>query len=267
MCVIGRAHSDVLLNNMCEVLNKQLVDARDSPIITCLEYVREYLMKRIPIVQKLIANCDGPLTPTATKLLEGIKKEATQYTVVWNGGEKYQVSGPWGDQCIVDVGLRVCTCRRWELTGIPCKHAVATNWNMALNNLKVGLPESWVHSTYWLETWKQVYSFKIGPVNGRSMWPKSQCPTTLIPPVHHKAIGRPKKKRRKTADEKDNMVRGGKLSRTLRTVTCKRCNTGGHNSRTCTGQNVGSQAGSSSQATRNVGSQRGNASGSQRMNG
>ena len=42
-----RAHSDVLLNNMCEVLNRQLLDARDKPIITCLEYIREYLMKNI----------------------------------------------------------------------------------------------------------------------------------------------------------------------------------------------------------------------------
>ncbi|GJV38727.1 transposase, MuDR [Tanacetum coccineum] len=33
--------------------DKQLLEARDSPVITALEYVREYLMKRIVIVQKV----------------------------------------------------------------------------------------------------------------------------------------------------------------------------------------------------------------------
>ncbi|GJT31020.1 mutator type transposase [Tanacetum coccineum] len=43
----GRAKCDLLINNICEVFNRQLVDGRDQPIITCLEYIKEYLMKRI----------------------------------------------------------------------------------------------------------------------------------------------------------------------------------------------------------------------------
>ena len=37
----------MLLNNMCEVLNGKLVLGRDKPIITLLEYIREYCMIRI----------------------------------------------------------------------------------------------------------------------------------------------------------------------------------------------------------------------------
>ncbi|GJY39256.1 transposase, MuDR [Tanacetum coccineum] len=48
----ARPHCDVLLNNMCEVLNIQLLDGIDKPIILCLEFIREYLMKRIVIVQQ-----------------------------------------------------------------------------------------------------------------------------------------------------------------------------------------------------------------------
>lgn len=77
----GRAHCDVLLNNMCEVLNRQLLDARDKPIVTCLEYIRQYLMKKIVNVQKVIDKCDGPLTPNATILFNKIKDEAAQYKV------------------------------------------------------------------------------------------------------------------------------------------------------------------------------------------
>ena len=76
---------------MCEVFNRQLVGGRDKPIITALEFCREYLMKRLVIVQKVIDKSQGHLTPTATKLLDKSKKEASQYSVIWNGEHHYQV--------------------------------------------------------------------------------------------------------------------------------------------------------------------------------
>ncbi|GJR18357.1 mutator type transposase [Tanacetum coccineum] len=69
-----RAKCDLLLNNIREVFNRQLVDGGDQPIITCLEYIKEYLMKRIVVVQKVIAKIVGPLTPSVIKLFDAIKK-------------------------------------------------------------------------------------------------------------------------------------------------------------------------------------------------
>ena len=94
------------------MFNKQLVEARDKPIVTALEYIREYVMKRIGNVNKLIEKADGPLTPSATSVLEAIKKEALKYTAFWNGGSKYQVNGPWLDNAVVDISQKVCSCRR-----------------------------------------------------------------------------------------------------------------------------------------------------------
>ncbi|GJZ63052.1 hypothetical protein Tco_0619473 [Tanacetum coccineum] len=76
----GRAKSDLLLNNICEVFNSKIVEGRDKPVITLLEYIREYCMKRIVNVQ-----------------------------------------GSLGDQCVVDVVSMTCSCRKWELIGIPCR--------------------------------------------------------------------------------------------------------------------------------------------------
>ncbi|KAK9053329.1 hypothetical protein SSX86_029962 [Deinandra increscens subsp. villosa] len=50
----GRAKCDILLNNLCEVFNRHLVGGRDKPIITCLEYIREYMMKRIVALHKVV---------------------------------------------------------------------------------------------------------------------------------------------------------------------------------------------------------------------
>ncbi|GJR32191.1 hypothetical protein Tco_1108423 [Tanacetum coccineum] len=66
---------------------------KDTPVITLLEYIREYYMKRIVNVQGVINKCTGPLSPTATRIME-IK-------VQWNGINKYQVSGSLGDQWLV----------------------------------------------------------------------------------------------------------------------------------------------------------------------
>ncbi|XP_021994149.1 uncharacterized protein LOC110890805 [Helianthus annuus] len=164
----GWAQSDVLLNNMCEVLNAKIVEGREKPIISCLEYLREYLMKRIVNVMK--------------------------------------VQGTLG-QYVVNVEQKVCTCRRWEISGIPCKHAVAVNWDMAAHKQQVGPPEDWVHPCYYLDTWKKAYSYKAG---------------------------RPKKKRRRDQVEvEDAMEKKGKLTRKGGTITCKKCNVKGHNSRSC----------------------------------
>ncbi|GJW42155.1 RNA-directed DNA polymerase, eukaryota [Tanacetum coccineum] len=110
---------------------RQLLEVRDNPVITALEYVKEYLMKRIMIVQKV------------------------------NEGRQNQV--------VVNLANRSCTCRKWEVSGIPCKHAVACIFNMNDNGMQVGLPKNWVHQLMRLQTWKTVYSFKINPVPGSSL--------------------------------------------------------------------------------------------------
>ncbi|GJU99244.1 mutator type transposase [Tanacetum coccineum] len=137
-----RAKSDLLLNNICEVFNSKIVGGRDKPVITLLEFIKEYYMKRIVNVQSVIDKYTGPLTPTTTRITESIKKEAHLMKVKWNGGNKYQISGLFGDQCIVDVVTKTCSCRKWELTGIPCKYVVTACWNMALNDRATPPPKS-----------------------------------------------------------------------------------------------------------------------------
>ena len=46
-----------------------------------LEFIREYLMKRIVNVQKVISKTDGPLTPHAARMFKIIIKEAGQLKV------------------------------------------------------------------------------------------------------------------------------------------------------------------------------------------
>nr|XP_043630317.1 uncharacterized protein LOC122601637 [Erigeron canadensis] len=192
-CNTGRAHCDILLNNLCGTFNSQLVEGREKPIINCLEYIREYLMIRIVTVQKVIETQKGPLTPTAALLFESIMNDANHCTAIWNGSHKFQVRDSFRDQCVVDINERTCSCRKWQLTGMPCKHAICGLWNAKDNSVQVGIVEDWVDPCYRLDTWKEVYAFKVEPVTGSSSWPKSTCATRLLPPVHKTQVGRPKK--------------------------------------------------------------------------
>ncbi|GJV10403.1 hypothetical protein Tco_1351944 [Tanacetum coccineum] len=150
------------------------------------------------LVRKVIAKTVGPLTPSVTKLFDAIKKAT----------------------------------KKWELTGIPCKHVVAAIYNMSENSVGVAIPEQWVHAAYRLETWAYVYSFKVNP------------------------FGRPPKKRKKSHDEIANeSCSSGKLSRKGKSDRCGKCGNVGHNRKGCRGQGGATQAGSSS--ARNVSGQGG----------
>ncbi|GKA51151.1 transposase, MuDR [Tanacetum coccineum] len=221
------ATTEVHFERAMDEFKGQLLQARDSPVITALEYVREYLMKRIMIVQKVIEKSQGPLTATV------------------NEGRQNQV--------VVNLANRSCTCRKWEVSGILCKHAVACIFNMNDNGMQVGLPKNWVHQLMKLQTWKTVYSFKINPVPGRQFWEKSQVPLRLIPPYISHQVGRPGKKRKKSVGEVTEMVKDGKLIRKGGTVTCCKCGQKGDNKRSCKRTSVagsGSACASASQPAR-----------------
>nr|GEY30647.1 transposase, mutator type [Tanacetum cinerariifolium] len=100
----GRCKSDVLVNNMCEVsMEKCLV----------VETRQSILHWRIVNVNKMIARCDGPLTPTATKLLKRNSYEATKYTVEWGGGTRsdYAAAADKGKGVAVDDGSNKKKCQ------------------------------------------------------------------------------------------------------------------------------------------------------------
>ncbi|GJU73480.1 mutator type transposase [Tanacetum coccineum] len=79
-------------------------------------------------------------------------------------GELYQATGPHGTQYVCNMTQRTCLCKKWDLTRIPCKHALACIWDMASNGQVPGIPESWVSECYWLSTWQEMYRFKVNPL-------------------------------------------------------------------------------------------------------
>ncbi|KAI3512140.1 hypothetical protein L1887_19360 [Cichorium endivia] len=194
----------------------------------------------------MISKSSGYLTPTTQKLLDKIKDESSCYRCIFNGGGKYQVTSDNYEQFVVDMIKGVFTCLRWEVSGIPCKHAVAALRDQVGNCELLRQPEDLVHPCYRMETWKQMYTCTVEPINGPEIWPKSECPTSILPPNNHVQVGSIKIKRRRGIDEvvsrgSQSGSKGTKLSRKYIVISYGKCNIPGHNSKSCKAQVGGSQ--------------------------
>ena len=68
---------------------------------------------------------------------------------------------------VVDVG-RTCSCRAWDLTGIPCKHGVAV---IFMNRKK---PKDYSHPCYYKNAYVGIYKTPIPPMSGQFEWMSSR---------------------------------------------------------------------------------------------
>ncbi|KAL6146398.1 hypothetical protein ACLB2K_057077 [Fragaria x ananassa] len=76
-----------------------------------------------------------------------------------NGGPQIEVVGSHGDKYVVNLQAQTCACRRWDLTGIPCKHA------SSVANFMRHAPEDYVDGCYMKNTYMAIYNNTIKPVN------------------------------------------------------------------------------------------------------
>ncbi|KAL4302903.1 hypothetical protein GQ457_10G015980 [Hibiscus cannabinus] len=144
------------------------------------------------------------------------------------GGHKYQVSEGPLNQHAVDLENGTCSCRKWDITGIPCIHVVSV---MSLNNQR---PESFVHTCYKSTTQQQIYSHFIQPMRGSNQWVKDTSCEPVIEPNLRRPPYRRKKKRVKEADEAQNS--GAKWTKKGLTMYCSKCKKPRHNQMTCKGE-------------------------------
>ena len=92
------------------------------------------------------------------------------------------------DGYVVDFNDKTCTCRMWELRGIPCPHAISAIYYIkdALNN--------YVSHCFKVAKAKEAYGFYLKGVNGEKMR-KKQPYKKFEPSAHRRMPGRPMNQR------------------------------------------------------------------------
>lgn len=73
---------------------------------------------------------------------------------------------------------KIYSCTKWELTGIPCSHAIASIW------VKNDEPEIYVHECYTVDQYMKSYNPPIFPILSFDQWPM----IGIKPPLRHNKV-------------------------------------------------------------------------------
>ncbi|KAG5023234.1 hypothetical protein JHK85_019576 [Glycine max] len=168
------------------------------------------------------------LAPSAEKLMtEAINRASTHQVLRSNEVEFEVLSADRSD--IVNIGSHSCSCRDWQLNGIPCSHAAA-----ALISCRKDV-YAFSQKCFTAASFRDTYAETIHPIPGKLEWSKtgnsSMDDNILVvrPPKLRRPPGRPEK--RMCVDD---------LNREKHTVHCSRCNQTGHYKRTCKAEMINS---------------------------
>ncbi|KAK3230938.1 hypothetical protein Dsin_002819 [Dipteronia sinensis] len=70
---------DILCNNMCEAFNVAILTARDKPIITMMEMIRNYLMTRLVRKMAKLEKWSHEIGPKVFRFVENVKQKSVYY--------------------------------------------------------------------------------------------------------------------------------------------------------------------------------------------
>ncbi|KAI5425507.1 hypothetical protein KIW84_031348 [Lathyrus oleraceus] len=167
-------------------------------------------------------------------VIEKNKKQAQGWSPTWHGDDNLSIFGVTNgiETYCVDLKKEACSCRKCDLSGIPCCHVIACIWN-----IKKQL-EDYVTACYRKSTFMDTYSNIVYSTNEPQLWLVDDL-NIMAPPVMRRVMGRQKKQRNKMNDEPRNPHI---LPSRFLTVKCAKCGAMGHNKRSCKGKRAADRA-------------------------
>ncbi|RYR13993.1 hypothetical protein Ahy_B04g070689 isoform A [Arachis hypogaea] len=173
---------------------------------------------------------------TMEQFKAAVQKYNIQIGRQWCGDDEhnqFEVT-KWQHRVRVNTRERTCSCRKWQLTGLPCCHGIAA---IQRKNEK---PEDYVHHKLTIEAYNRTYMFHINSIPSQEYWEHHEG-LPCLPPPYKRPIGRPTKKRRKDSTEQSSGSQY-KAKRRYGQITCQTCKRAGHNGRTCPDKGSGAAA-------------------------
>ncbi|XP_021833424.1 uncharacterized protein LOC110773230 [Prunus avium] len=126
----SRAHMDgrrynVMTTNIAESINSVLRFARMMPVVHLIGEIINLFVKWFTERRDLALNCTTTLCPNfGEKKLRNKLEDAARMNVVKLNNAQYNVLDGYMDG-LVDLTNNSCSCRKFQLEQLPCKHVVA----------------------------------------------------------------------------------------------------------------------------------------------
>ncbi|XP_037496588.1 uncharacterized protein LOC110010526 isoform X2 [Jatropha curcas] len=180
------------------------------------------LMNRIVERRKDATKWVTNIAPVSIEKLERNMLRACNCHVEYNGDDGYEISEE-KDRHTVDIVKRSCSCRSWDISGIPCPHCICVVYHKKGNIL------DYIDGWYSKKKFLLAYNYTLQLFSGRLLWPRiGRGP--ILPPESKKMPGRPKRNRVQDLEEPKKCV---KRSRRCVQMTCSLCKCKGHNKSGC----------------------------------
>lgn len=212
-------------NNLTESFNRTLKIARKKPFVEMLELIRRDAMQRIANRYKNSRKETGKYTLKARKEVAKSCKDAQYCTSIISTDDEFEIL-EFGISYSLSLTRRACVCRKWDLTGIPCQHAVCA---IREHGLEV---EDFISDYYLTSKWQNLYCHGLRPVNGIKFW-KVYGGNLIEAPPYKRPPGRPPGKARIKGVHESPTKGKTKVSRKGRVPHCGLCGHEGHNIRKC----------------------------------
>lgn len=126
---------------------------------------------------------------------------------------------------VVRLDERRCDCRRWDVTGIPYRHA----W-VAINHMRMQ-GENFISENHTKAAYNRAYDVMIQPISQHTFWPADLNNEPCAPPENRRLPGRPCEKRKKHPSEENK--KKNPRSELRKKYKCRSCGQTGHNKVKC----------------------------------
>ncbi|XP_065867770.1 uncharacterized protein [Euphorbia lathyris] len=221
-----RCKDPMVDNNITESFNSWILEQRSRPILRMLEELRVMIMNRLHENEKKATSWSGDYSPTSMQEFMLNHSIARYCRVVFNGEKGYEVTHGTDRHCVILLE-RKCICRAWQLSGIPCPHAICAMYHAEINPVKQ------IDLYYSKLRYMMTYKYKMQPGRGKHFW-RMEDFEPIEPPKITRMPDRPKKTRIREASEGNVGERTGTgLSRKGQIQKCSNCGQTGHKRTYC----------------------------------
>ncbi|KAH6798618.1 MuDR family transposase [Perilla frutescens var. frutescens] len=212
-----------LTANVVESLNAWILEASGLPIVQMMECIRRQLMTWFNERREASMQWSSTLVPSAERQVSEALDFARSYQVLRANEAEFEVISHEGTN-IVDVRSRCCSCRGWEVYGLPCSHAVAALLSCRQNVHRFS------ESCFTVASFRKAYSQTIHPIPDRTLWHEISGDQQQ---GEEDMVVNPPKSLRPPAQSRKRRAPTGERSRARRVVHCSRCYQTGHFRTTC----------------------------------
>ncbi|XP_012434320.1 uncharacterized protein LOC105761149 [Gossypium raimondii] len=206
-----------MASNFGELFYSWVSDAHELPITQMVDVIRQKVME---LIYSRRAESDHWLTRLTPCMEEKLEKESLKVRtlqVLLTSGSIFEVRGDSTTE-MVDMDRWDCSCKGWQLTALPCSHAIAVISCIGRS------PYDFCSRYFTTESYRLTYAESIQPipdVERHLQKDTSSALVTVTPPPTRRPPGRPTTKKVGTPEVMK------------RQLQCSRCKGLGHNKSTC----------------------------------